>query len=327
MYSGSRCLQEGAQRAGVRRWPARRHDVGHQPLVAGRVLARPRPPPRAPPGAARRTASISPSSMRKPRTFTWGRCGPGTRASPSGQPAHQVAGAVQPRARRRCRTGRARSAPPSAPAGRGSRGQARRRRCTARPARPPAPAAAARPARTAACWRCGRPMGTGAAARGHAPRAWQRGERRALGGAVARCSSCAGASARAPRARSRVQRLAADSSWRSVRQRLRRARPPAGRTAPASAEQRRDALRAQQRRASAAGDGAAPAARTTSRAPCSSAPHSSNVEASKRDGRHLQDAVLRRRAGRSRCLAPARDRRAAVRHAARPWAGPVEPEV
>ena len=39
MYSGSRCLRKRAQRRRVERGPRRGDDVGHQPLVAGHVLA------------------------------------------------------------------------------------------------------------------------------------------------------------------------------------------------------------------------------------------------------------------------------------------------
>ena len=52
-----------------------------------------------PPGCARRAASISPSSMRKPRTLTWWSMRPRNSSSPSAQPARQVAGAVEARAR------------------------------------------------------------------------------------------------------------------------------------------------------------------------------------------------------------------------------------
>ena len=111
-------------------------DVGDQPLVARR-----RPRARAPTasrtaGCAPSAASISPSSMRKPRIFTWWSMRPRYSRSPSAQPARQVAGAVEPRARRAAeRVGR-RSARRSARAGRGSRGRRRRRRRRARPARP-----------------------------------------------------------------------------------------------------------------------------------------------------------------------------------------------
>ena len=66
-------------------------------------------------------------------------------------PPHQVAGPVEPCARLARRTGRGRSAPPSAPAGPGSRAPARRRRRTARPPPPRAPARPTRPARRRAC--------------------------------------------------------------------------------------------------------------------------------------------------------------------------------
>ena len=51
--------------------PRRHHVVRHQPLLARHVLARHAPPPRALPACCRSRASISPSSIRKPRIFTW----------------------------------------------------------------------------------------------------------------------------------------------------------------------------------------------------------------------------------------------------------------
>ena len=100
----------------------RRHHVLRQPLGAGARAAppprpprrpprtppaaarpaRPRapaPPPRARPGAPRSRASISPSSMRKPRTFTWWSVRPRNSSVPSASHRAQVARAVQPRAR------------------------------------------------------------------------------------------------------------------------------------------------------------------------------------------------------------------------------------
>ena len=75
------------------------HHVRHQPLVARRVLARHhhRLAHRRVLRAAR--ASISPSSMRKPRIFTCWSMRPRYSSSPSAQPPRQVARPVQPRAR------------------------------------------------------------------------------------------------------------------------------------------------------------------------------------------------------------------------------------
>ena len=92
--------QEGAQLgrlAAVAHRVRRGHHVGHQPRV-------PRPSSRAPATTASRTAgwaasaaSISPSSMRKPRTLTWWSSRPRNSSVPVRPPAHQVAGAVEPR--------------------------------------------------------------------------------------------------------------------------------------------------------------------------------------------------------------------------------------
>ena len=73
--------------------------------------------------------------MRKPRILTWWSSRPRYSISPSGQPARQVAGPIQPRARLR-RTDRARSARPSGPAGPDSRAPPARRRCESSPGTP-----------------------------------------------------------------------------------------------------------------------------------------------------------------------------------------------
>ena len=95
-----------------------RHDVGDQALVARARPRAPAPPPRAPPGAAASAASISPSSMRKPRTFTWWSSAAEElerRRPAASAPGRRCGRAARPAP---ARTGRARSAPPSAPAGR-----------------------------------------------------------------------------------------------------------------------------------------------------------------------------------------------------------------
>ena len=99
-----------------------------------RPRARPRPP-RARRDARGSAASISPSSMRKPRSFTWGRRGPRNSSSPSGR---QRARSPVRYSRRpaRPRTGPGRSAPRSAPAGPGSRAPARRPPMYSSPATP-----------------------------------------------------------------------------------------------------------------------------------------------------------------------------------------------
>ena len=141
MYSRQRRRQEGAQRRHVAASVRRRGDVGHQPLVAGHVLAdhhhglaHRRVPPQRRLDLAQLDAEAAHLHLVSAR--------PEELQLPVRQPAHQVAGAVQPRAglvaervgdealRRQLR--------PAQVAAR----QAARRRCTARPARPPAPAAA-----------------------------------------------------------------------------------------------------------------------------------------------------------------------------------------
>ena len=88
----------------------------------------------ATPGWASSTASISPSSIRKPRIFTCSSARPRNTSSPVAGPLGQVAGAVHPLAGRR--TGTPRTARAVSPAGPGSRGPRRRRRRTARRPRP-----------------------------------------------------------------------------------------------------------------------------------------------------------------------------------------------
>ena len=117
MYSGRRCSQERAQR--VRRRRVRLgHDVGDEPLVARRCPRAPRPRPRARRGARASAASISPSSMRKPRILTWWSRRP--RNSSVAVRAASAPGRRCGTAARRAprRTGPGRSARRSAPAGR-----------------------------------------------------------------------------------------------------------------------------------------------------------------------------------------------------------------
>ena len=153
MYAG-RSLRPASRRS----WPARRarrpgggHHVADQPLVAGPVVgAR-----TTACGHARRvrasTASISPSSIRRPRTSPGSRCGRGTPGSPVGVPPDQVAGAVHALARRAERVGHE-PLRGQRRAGRGSRGPAARPARYSSPGHPdrhrPQPA---RPARTHGC--------------------------------------------------------------------------------------------------------------------------------------------------------------------------------
>ena len=92
-------------------------EVGDEALVAGGVLALDDGDLAHGAGAAASAASISPSSMRKPRILTCWSMRPRYSSSPPCEPAGQVAGAVHARRRRVRRTDRARSAPRSARAG------------------------------------------------------------------------------------------------------------------------------------------------------------------------------------------------------------------
>ena len=135
-----------------------RHHIGDQPLVAGRVLARDH-------------RRLRHAGMPRQRRLDLARLdaeaadlhllvgAPEELQHPVRAPARQVAGAVHPAARQ-ARTGRPRTAPPSARRAPDSRAPAPRPRCTARPPPPPAPAAGRRPAHRPACWQIGRPIGT-----------------------------------------------------------------------------------------------------------------------------------------------------------------------
>ena len=101
-------------------------------------------------GCAASAASISPSSMRKPRTLTWSSARPEVLQRAVGGPADQVAGAVHPLARRAERVGDEPLGGQAGPAA-GSRAPAGARRCTARPARRRRRGAAARRARRRGC--------------------------------------------------------------------------------------------------------------------------------------------------------------------------------
>ena len=105
--------------AGARSRSARRPpptDVGDQPLVAGPVLADDHRGLARRPGWSRSAASISPSSIRKPRSLTWSSSRPRNSSAPSA--AQRARSPVRySRAAGRRRTGRARTARRSARAG------------------------------------------------------------------------------------------------------------------------------------------------------------------------------------------------------------------
>ena len=121
MYSGSRCLQARAQLLRLHLAPRRGTTYATSRLSSPRRPPAPPPPPPAPPACSASTASISPSSIRNPRIFTWWSMPPQVleRRRPPSAP-HQVARPVQPRPRRPADTDPARTAPPSAPAAPGS---------------------------------------------------------------------------------------------------------------------------------------------------------------------------------------------------------------
>ena len=85
MYSGRVGAEEGAQLvdAGPPE-PSLADDVGDEPLVARDVLAGDHRASRRPTGARASAASISPSSMRKPRILTWSSMRPRYSRSPFG---------------------------------------------------------------------------------------------------------------------------------------------------------------------------------------------------------------------------------------------------
>ena len=122
--------------------------------LRSRLRGRARPPSRTA-GCAARAASISPSSMRKPRILTCWSIRPRNSICPSR--------ATSGRGRRWGRAGRParrsrdreRSAPPSAPAAPDSRGPGHPRPQRAAPPRRPAPGAARRPGHRRGCWRSG----------------------------------------------------------------------------------------------------------------------------------------------------------------------------
>ncbi len=130
-----------------------------RPPAAGRRPPRARSrPPRAPPARAQSAASISPSSMRKPRIFTWW----------SMRPRYSIRPSASTRARSPVRysraparrADRARTSPPSAPDGRDTRGPRPRRRCTARPAPRWVTGGSSGPECGSARSQSGRPIGT-----------------------------------------------------------------------------------------------------------------------------------------------------------------------
>ena len=128
------------QRRRIRR--RRRPSPPHRPPAVARAADRRAPPRRPAPRRACRSsaASISPGSMRKPRSFTCASARPRNSSTPSAAsapgPRCGTSGSPPPR------TGRPRTAPPSAPRAQIPRASPLRRR-TARPPHPPAQARAA----------------------------------------------------------------------------------------------------------------------------------------------------------------------------------------
>ena len=121
-----------------RRCDRRRNHIGHQPLVARLVLAAPSPPPAQPPHARRSAASISPGSMRKPRSFTCSSARPRNSSAPSDR--QRARSPVRYIRLPRLRTGRPQTAPPSAPAAPDSPAPVPPPQRKAPPSPPPAPA-------------------------------------------------------------------------------------------------------------------------------------------------------------------------------------------
>ena len=150
MYSGSaraRCARSASASAAL----ASPTTVGHQALVARRVLAR-QHHRLAHAGRCSSRASISPELDAEAADLHLEVVAAEELDVAVGQPAPEVAGLVHPRAGLACeRIGTKRSA--SAPAGSGSRAPRRRRRCRSRRPRPPAPAGRGRRGCRSACWR------------------------------------------------------------------------------------------------------------------------------------------------------------------------------
>ena len=96
MYSGRRSAEMRAQRLRAgRSSPAQYATSRRSPGASSRASTT----ASRTPACSGSRASISPSSMRKPRTFTWSSRRPRNSERPVRPPAHQVARAVQPRAR------------------------------------------------------------------------------------------------------------------------------------------------------------------------------------------------------------------------------------
>ena len=119
---------------------AGRHHIGHQPLVAGRILARDHRRLRDPGMPHQRGLDLARLDPEPAQLHLRVRA-PQELQHPVGAPARQVAGAVHPAPRRR-HTGRPRTARPSAPPGPDSRAPDRLPRCKARPSHPQEQAAA-----------------------------------------------------------------------------------------------------------------------------------------------------------------------------------------
>ena len=139
MYSGRRACAGARAARSARRRRAGGDDVGHQPLVAGRVLARDAPPPRARPGAAPARPRSRPARCGSRGSSPGSRCGPGTRWCRRRSQRAEVAGLVQARAGRAANGSATKRSAVSSGAVQVAARHAARRRCTARPARRPAP--------------------------------------------------------------------------------------------------------------------------------------------------------------------------------------------
>ena len=142
--AGARAGRRAAPRQRRSRSGGARRHVGDQARVPPARRAHATTTARRTAGCARSAASISPSSMRKPRIFTWWSMRPRNSSVPSARSAGEVAGAVEPAAR----LGRERVGDEALGgqlrAAAGSRAPGPRRRCTARPARRAAPARSCR---------------------------------------------------------------------------------------------------------------------------------------------------------------------------------------
>ena len=129
-----------------------RHHIAHQPLAPAAILARNHRRLRHRRPAAASAASISPGSIRNPRSFTCCVRTPQKLQHPVRTPARQVPGAVHP-APRTHHTDRPQTAPPSDPHDPDSPAPDPLPQCKARPQPRPEQAPGRRPTRKPACSR------------------------------------------------------------------------------------------------------------------------------------------------------------------------------